>query len=336
MKTYIKVALGQMIGDSKYLQYYCSIINNIKKQRTSKKQCKEMYGWCEAHHIIPVSFDLSFSKDRNNLVYCTPREHFILHRLLYRASHNTVYLPKARSAVIMFMKGNKKQNRTLTSRHYQFLRELAYHNAVYNNILSRKGESNPFYGKKHTEETKQKIREKNTRTLWERVDGDFVKYWETKKRMAESRATWSIPCSEEKKKSISKKNSMKLWINNGAVEERLTKGEKLPDGWVYGRLYGKKYGSDNHFSKGLTRVQIEKAIKTKAEGKYKKSLYLVPIFNEVLMTEFSFYHVAKKLNEIGVTTLSGCKWQYSTVKSAMVMLGLTLRYSTTLCDEPTH
>jgi hypothetical protein len=58
-----------------YLKIYNNIIENAK--RRDRLNC-----YMEKHHIIPKSE--GGSNDDNNLVYLTPKEHFIAHKLLYK------------------------------------------------------------------------------------------------------------------------------------------------------------------------------------------------------------------------------------------------------------
>jgi hypothetical protein len=58
-----------------YLKIYNKIIDNAKKR--NMLDC-----YMEKHHIIPKSE--GGSNENNNLVYLTPKEHFIAHKLLYR------------------------------------------------------------------------------------------------------------------------------------------------------------------------------------------------------------------------------------------------------------
>lgn len=318
----INNTLIDMLGMSKYLKTYIALADRIRETRKSKKECKETHGWCENHHIIPTSFDKQYSKVSENIAHATPREHFVLHRLLYNAAKGTKYEHKARAAVTAFLRSNN-QNRVMNGTTYEYVRKLAYENARDNNLLSRMGKDNPFYGKQHSEETKQKIREKNSKPLWDRVGGDPKRFWETKKKMSESRATWSLPCSEEKKAAISASNKGKIWINNG-VNETQHKGE-IPDGWVRGRLFGIHRGEKNHFSKGLTVDQKKKSSETRRRNAAQRHLRYKPYIEEAIANGFTtYYQMAKELNEKGILTTRGGQWQYAMIRSTMITLELFL------------
>jgi hypothetical protein len=61
-------------------------------------------GYVERHHILPRS--MGGTNDESNLVYLTLREHFIAHRILWRA-YRTAELAKA-----FFLMGGKQDNHT--------------------------------------------------------------------------------------------------------------------------------------------------------------------------------------------------------------------------------
>lgn len=140
----------------------------IKKDRVSLKKQGQYF---EKHHILPKC--KGGSNQKENLVLLTAREHFIAHKLLW-----LIY--RDRQTALGFHKmisNNKNQQRTFSSRDYEFARE-AYRITNIGNTYGKagkgkvssykgiprpehsilmKGENNPFYGKKHTEETKQKL-----------------------------------------------------------------------------------------------------------------------------------------------------------------------------------
>ena len=129
-----------------------------------------------------------------------------------------------------------------------------------------------FKGKHHTEESKKKMSEKHKgrpahnkgipaseeqkRKQSEAMKGKYVgeKSYaygkhpseETRKRMSEA----------AKKRMLNPENNPMYgskWINNGVETRKLLKGEKMPDGWVYGNLQlcGKNnpmYGRKRHDS----------------------------------------------------------------------------------------
>jgi hypothetical protein len=148
----------------------------LKQQRhTNKKQGT----YFEGHHIIPKAKGGTGTSSKGlnhpNIVLLTAREHFLAHWLLWR-----IY--KDRSSALAFhkmMSTNDHQTRTKSSRGYEEAR-LAFSETNKGNQYGRgqikviseeqkrkqseimrgrySGESNPFYGKKHSVETVNKLR----------------------------------------------------------------------------------------------------------------------------------------------------------------------------------
>lgn len=126
-----------MFNKSKYTNWYFSIIENAKLKNNQTV-------YIERHHIIPRSFGGNNSK--HNLVNLTAREHFICHLLLTKMT-NGENRHKMLHA-FMLMKGKSdKQQRYINSR-------------LFNSIKKEFGEliRNKKLGTKHTQETKDKIR----------------------------------------------------------------------------------------------------------------------------------------------------------------------------------
>ena len=138
-----------MFKQNKYSQAYYSIINRAKS--------RVLEGYTETHHIVPRS--LGGLDEESNLVKLTAREHFICHLLLPKMTkgqdhHKMVY-------AFVIMSGRKVYG----SRKYAFYREeyakinsklrSGSGNGMYG--VDRSGEKNTFYGRKHSQETKDKI-----------------------------------------------------------------------------------------------------------------------------------------------------------------------------------
>lgn len=125
-----------MFNNSKYTNWYFSIIENAKSKNNA--------GYLERHHIIPKSFGGNDTKD--NLVKLTAREHFLCHLLLTKMTtgsnrHKMLH-------AFMLMKGKTdKQHRYMNSK-------------LFDSIKIEFGEMlrNKKLGTKHTQETKDKIR----------------------------------------------------------------------------------------------------------------------------------------------------------------------------------
>jgi hypothetical protein len=92
-----------------YKKLYDKIIENSKNKNRSKK-----YGIFERHHIIPKC--LGGTNEKSNLVLVTPREHFILHMLLWKTDKNNYKL----FAPLMYFKRHKHVK---SARAYEKIRE---------------------------------------------------------------------------------------------------------------------------------------------------------------------------------------------------------------------
>lgn len=69
--------IENIILNNKYSKWYLSICNNALHRASSRKQAKDLLGYVEGHHVLPNSIFKN-----TNIVYVTPKEHFILHHLL--------------------------------------------------------------------------------------------------------------------------------------------------------------------------------------------------------------------------------------------------------------
>ena len=158
-----------------YLKVYCNLIRKVEKRTPPK-------GYTEKHHTFPKSI---FGKN-NRIVVLTAREHYIAHALLEKICIKRYGLNDKRTIKMTYahisMSGATKNN----ERYYNsYLYESARIRFSTNNPSKRldvkekqiksalerwsnqkekekiTGKNNPFYGKRHTEETKAILREKS-------------------------------------------------------------------------------------------------------------------------------------------------------------------------------
>ena len=132
-----------MFIENKYTKIYFNIID-VRKRITFE-------GYGENHHILPSS--LGGSDDKENIVRLTAKEHFIVHHLLTKMLSDEDSKSKMWNAFYL-MHIHTTSNRYFTPRTYAFAKtKINKHKSVL-----YMGENNPFYGKYHSEETKNKMK----------------------------------------------------------------------------------------------------------------------------------------------------------------------------------
>lgn len=205
--------------NNKYLKHYVLLCEKAFNRSTTKSEAKRKIGYVESHHIIPVSYDASISKEKWNIVHLSAREHFVAHKLLIHASKDE-YKNKAKHAISKFIQSNHLQHRVFSNRDYQFIREIIQENMV--------GIRNPMYGKPGT--TNGKI------CITNGIDNKFIDINST------IPYGWGL--------GMNKPNTV---ITNGTDERRINIKDEIPNGWWVGsvrkgkstKLKGKKLGKYN-------------------------------------------------------------------------------------------
>ena len=187
-----------MFIDNKYTKWYFSIIENSNNETNS---------YTERHHIIPKC--MGGSNENINIVSLSAREHFICHWLLIKMVRDGDILNKLKySFWMMSCGGTSKQNRIkVNSVQYEIAKkylkdansklnlgrkmnysqetmdrkkEVARKNGIKNKgrkhteetkqkiSEAQKGDKNGFFNKKHTEETKEILKDINSKSWEER------------------------------------------------------------------------------------------------------------------------------------------------------------------------
>jgi hypothetical protein len=135
--------------DNKYTRIYNTILE--------RAQSRTLTGYTETHHIIPRS--LGGSDKSNNLAVLTAREHYICHLLLpkmltgegkYKMLHAYIMMSGRRVYKSKSYAVYKKEYSKLLSEQM-----LGEGNPMYG--VDRKGKKNTFYGRTHSQETREKI-----------------------------------------------------------------------------------------------------------------------------------------------------------------------------------
>lgn len=134
---------------NKYKQWYANITER------AKNRILETY--TESHHVVPRS--LGGSDEADNLVNLTAREHFVCHWLLVKMTTGQEHHKMLNALRMMRAEkpGQHRYNTKITARVYDSIKQ------EYAKLQSEtlKGKGNGFYGKKHTPEAREKIRQKN-------------------------------------------------------------------------------------------------------------------------------------------------------------------------------
>ena len=148
---------------NKYYKWYCNIITKAKLRNDGD----------EKHHIIPKS--LGGENNKENIVSLTHKEHLICHWLLIYC-----YANKAKAKMVYAL--NRMCNKNKNTIYYEIARKLhsqnvsgvnnpryggngcqGYkHTIEYRTYISKRmqGKNHPMFGKQHTEEAKEKIKQK--------------------------------------------------------------------------------------------------------------------------------------------------------------------------------
>lgn len=149
---YIKNSFQDIINSKDYfinhhfLSRYISIISKFKERNLLKKENPGFH----RHHIIPRC--LKGTNEEMNLVTLSPREHFIVNHLLWKAFPQTGLTFAFKSMV----HGSKRYGfNKITSRVYEQLCLDNKERGVSEETRKRIGEDNK--GKKHSEESKLKM-----------------------------------------------------------------------------------------------------------------------------------------------------------------------------------
>lgn len=139
-----------LFKQNKYTTWYYQIVE--------RAQNRVLNCYTEKHHIIPKS--IGGSNNLNNLVKLTAKEHYICHLLLTKMLDGE-HKYKMLCAILRMAHSNQSQRVKISSRIYERIKEekALMHSKIF------RGNRNPFYGKSHSEETKQKLREARARQV---------------------------------------------------------------------------------------------------------------------------------------------------------------------------
>ena len=204
-----------------------------------QNRSKESGIFYEKHHIIPKS--MGGSNKNENLVKLSAREHFICHRLLVKMTegHNKVKMSYA-IRTMMNRENQYQQRYKISSKIYESIIEET--KATIGNNL--KGSNNPYYGKKHSEEVRQKMREKRALQIMPARKGkvyseETLSRW----REANKKQFTDLHQIEIRRTKCNKIQGMKIYHNSEGKTKYYIE-ETQPSGWVKGRVTTTKGGGN--------------------------------------------------------------------------------------------
>lgn len=235
-----------------YIEIYNKIIEKVKSENR-KLKCGVYY---EKHHIKPRSLFKDLSKDTNNIILLTAKEHFICHILLEK-----IYDCRQMKYAIWRMCNDGKYK--VSARYYEYIKQKI---AVESSKLNK--------GKKLSEEHKRKISialSGKTHSV------------ETKKKMSESYDPSKHMISEELRKQYSEAATERFKGKKQTEEfkkhlSEIRKGEKNPMFGKSNKLfmsdekyeeYKKKLSNSlkGHHVSDETREKIRQKTKARVQGK---------------------------------------------------------------------
>jgi hypothetical protein len=211
-----------MFIDNKYSRCYNRIIERRKNY--------PLDGYVEKHHIIPKS--LGGSNKKSNLVALSAREHFICHRLLVKMTIGKDKMKMSFALRNLINRENKYQQRyKIGSRTYAAI-ILGTRNNISKYLV---GENNPYYGKKHSEEVRKKMRAKRSLQVMPTRKGKLYSE-ETLQRWREgNKKQFEDPYQIELRRTkCNKIQGMKIYHNYLEETKYYLEGTQ-PIGWVMGR-----------------------------------------------------------------------------------------------------
>ena len=191
-----------------YLKVYCNLIRKAENRTPPE-------GYIEKHHIFPKSI----FGDNKRIVVLTAREHYIAHALLEK-----IYIKRC----------GIKDKKTIKMTYAFWLmnnqKDKYYNSKLYESSRIRFSENNLWKDRKHSEETKEKLRqiglnrsEEYKRNMSEIKKGKLMSE-ETKAKMSEINKGKTL--SDETKKKLSELNKGKTLSDETKAKMR---GRKLSD-----------------------------------------------------------------------------------------------------------
>jgi hypothetical protein len=147
-----------MFNNTEFTKKYYEIINAANNKAPgflSRKRAKAIIGYVERHHIIPKSLG---GKDTiDNLVWLSANEHLEVHMLLPNMVDDNEQKRKMFAAAVRMCNPQSRTQKRIFNDDYSDIRTKSA--KFHSDYMKKKnsGNKNPFYGKKHSKESKARI-----------------------------------------------------------------------------------------------------------------------------------------------------------------------------------
>lgn len=200
-----------------YLKIYQNLIHSAKTH-------PKIDQYKEKHHIIPKC--LGGDNTKENLIMLTAKQHYLAHWLLYKI-YKTPKLAYAWHSMCRIGKG--QESRLINARLFEYARKN--HSIVLRN--EQLGNKNHFYGRIHSEDTKQQISNKNKGKIYKNKTQieQWIESVAKKKKSIDHRAKISRPGFRMIKNKITGENlrirmediinyDTNIWVNPSSLKQK--------------------------------------------------------------------------------------------------------------------
>lgn len=238
----------KIFENNEYFNKYVEIVFE-NKDRKRKKKDKPFF---DKHHIIPKYYfkdnNLEVDNSKENLVVLTLKEHILVHYYLYESSKGLKYKYYNLLALSVMIYGKKKYDKEwLLNEIHNNLDKLVEIREIYRqgSSLHSSGESNPMFGKKHSEHTRKLISQRQKE--YQKNHQNNSKLQISRKHISESLMGHIV--DDYTRNKIGNKLKNTLWISNHECEICVDKKyldeflQKYPD-FHLGRLENNRVKAD--------------------------------------------------------------------------------------------